>query len=208
MRTCGACGLPRDLRRRALPLPTLCKPALADAVRARLGVHGRPPGGRPHPGRALVSALVGDPGRLGLVCPCLRQGPRLTGEQMGQAKGVGPRRVALPLGQLASPHEGPASAAARVVRGKGLRDLCDSMIFAATCALSPAPIWAIAAACRATIPDPGRQGLTIVAGSRSSMNGCSPWKSLNASGSTAARIARCRCWAAASRSCVWNMRPR
>jgi transposase InsO family protein len=37
------------------------------------------------------------------------------------------------------------------------------------------------------------QGLTIVAGSRSSMNGCSPWKSLNASGSTAARIARCRC---------------
>ena len=34
----------------------------------------------------------------------------------------------------------------------------------------------------------------MVAGSRSSMNGCSPWKSLNASGSTAARIARCRCW--------------
>ena len=27
---------------------------------------GPPPGVRPHPGRALVS----DPGRLGLVCPC------------------------------------------------------------------------------------------------------------------------------------------
>ena len=32
------------------------------AVRARLGIHGRPPGGLPHPGRAVVS----DPGRLGL----------------------------------------------------------------------------------------------------------------------------------------------
>src|SRR5258708_36546171 len=55
----------------------------ATGVRCR--GNGRPPGGRPHPGRALVSALVGDPGRLGVVCPCLRQGPRLTGEQMGQA---------------------------------------------------------------------------------------------------------------------------
>jgi len=48
----------------------LCEPALAGAVRARLGIHGRPPGGRPHPGRALVSALVGDRGPLGLVCLC------------------------------------------------------------------------------------------------------------------------------------------
>jgi hypothetical protein len=48
------------------PLPTLCEPALAGAVRARLGIHRRPPGGRTRAGRALVGYL----GRLGLVCPC------------------------------------------------------------------------------------------------------------------------------------------
>jgi len=49
----------------------LCEPALAGAVRARLGIHGRPPGGRPHPGRALVSALIGDRGPPGAGLPVL-----------------------------------------------------------------------------------------------------------------------------------------
>jgi hypothetical protein len=47
--------------------------------------------------------------------------------------------------------------------------------------LSLACIWANAAAWLTVISEPGRQGLTMGAGSRHSMNGCSPRKSLNAS---------------------------
>ena len=41
---------------------------MADAVRARLGIHGRAPGGRSRPGQALVY----DPGRVVLDCQELK----------------------------------------------------------------------------------------------------------------------------------------